>query len=87
MSSEDPRPHCRPVKVDGHTVLARAAAPLTDADIKAIEEFTAVDAIRDVRDALVDTGFDVHYCGGQFLIYQMPGGERIELRATKKRGR
>lgn len=51
------------------------------------EEFTAVDAIRDVRDALADNGFDISYCVGQFLIYQMPNGDRIELRATKKRGR
>lgn len=51
------------------------------------EEFTAVDAIRDVRDALVDAGFEIAYCTGQFLIYRMPNGDRIELRATKKRGR
>lgn len=50
------------------------------------EPFTAADAIRDIRDLLVDNGFDVLRCSGQYLTYRMPGGERIELRATKKRG-
>lgn len=49
--------------------------------------FTAVDAIRDVADTLSDNGFDITYRGGQALTYCMPNGDRIELRATKKRGR
>lgn len=55
---------------------------MTDAD-----PFTALDAIRDVADTLADNGFHVLNRYGQSLTYRMPNGDRIELRATKKRGR
>jgi hypothetical protein len=50
------------------------------------EPYTAVDAIRDVADVLAVNGFDVLRRCGQSLTYRMPNGDRIELRATKKRG-
>lgn len=51
------------------------------------DPFTAVDAMSDVADALGDNGFDIVRCDGQSLTYKAPNGDRIELRATKKRGR
>lgn len=51
------------------------------------ETFTAADAIRDVSDVLAENGFEILHRYGQALTYRMPSGDRIELRATKKRGR
>lgn len=51
------------------------------------EPIAAVDAIRDVADVLADNGFEILHRYGQALTYRTPNGDRIELRATKKRGR
>ena len=59
--------------------------PIRERDTQ--DPFTAVDAMQGVADVLGDNGFDIIRCHGQSLTLRAPNGDRIELRATKKRGR